>query len=292
MTTVNNPLVSVLMPAYNREKYIEEAIEAVLTSTFTDFELIIVDDHSTDNTLEIAHRYAASDGRIRVYRNEKNLEQFPSRNKAASMARGTIIFCADSDDTIEPDALEYVVKQFNAHPGVNFATMYLSNDIKEPTLLDSKSAVRKNYFENNFLLIGPAGTIIKKDFFDAIGGFPEDYGPSGDMYYNVKAASNSDVLLLPYVFFKYRRHEGQEINKKYSYLYNDYRYFKELMKLPELPLTNEEKNRLLTKTKRDFLFHCLMYIKTTGEIRQTLKAFKLAGIGWKDILSGILNKPL
>lgn len=289
---MNNPFVSVLMPAYNREKYIEEAIEAVLASTFIDFELIIVDDHSTDHTLEIVSRYAKADNRIKVYTNERNLEQFPNRNKAASLARGTILFCADSDDTIEPDALAYVVHHLNANPEVNFATMYLYKDIDCPTVLKSETAIRKNYFDKNYLIIGPAGTIIKRDFFKKIGGFPEKYGASGDMFYNIKAASNSDVLLLPYVFFKYRRHEGQEINKKYLYLYNDYRYFKDLMNLPELPLTLEEKERLLATSKRNFLFQCLMYIKTTGEIRQTLKAFKLAGIGWRDIVSGILNKPI
>ena len=66
----DSPLVSVLMTAYNREKYIAEAIESVLASTYTNFELIIVDDCSTDKTVEIAKSYEVKDNRIKVYIND------------------------------------------------------------------------------------------------------------------------------------------------------------------------------------------------------------------------------
>lgn len=282
-----NPLISVLMPAFNRQQYIEEAINAVLASTFYNFELIIVDDHSIDNTLAIAQKFAARDERIRVYSNAKNLEQFPNRNKAASLVKGSIIFCADSDDTIEPDALQYVADQFEAHPQINFATMYLLGDIKKPTVVSSKEAVRRNFLEKEFLLIGPAGTIIRKDFFDSIGGFPEAYGPAGDLYYNAKAACNSDVLLLPYVFFKYRLHEGQEVNKKYEYLYNNYKYLRDVMLLPEMPLTKEERADLQTKNNRNFLIQSAVYFKNSFNLGETVRAYKLAGFGWKEFWSGI-----
>jgi glycosyltransferase involved in cell wall biosynthesis len=289
---ISQPLVSVLMPAYNRQQYIEEAIDAVLASSYTNFELIIVDDHSVDNTLTIAHRYASKDDRVKVFQNERNLDQFPNRNRAASLASGSIIFCADSDDTIFPDALQYIVDQFEAFPDINFATLYMLGDIDAPTVIKSNDAVRRNFLEKEFLLIGPAGTIIRTHFFNKIGRFPEAYGPAGDLYYNVRAACHSDVLLLPYVFFNYRRHEGQEINKKYSYLYNNYKYFSDIMQLPEMPFTKEEKDRLLAKNNRNFLFQTMMYAKGTGEFKETLKAYKLAGFGWREFVSGILKMPL
>ncbi|HEV2714429.1 MAG TPA: glycosyltransferase family A protein, partial [Terriglobales bacterium] len=95
------PLVSVLMTAYNREKYIAEAIESVLASNFKDFELIIVDDCSKDRTAEIARRYT-SDSRVQVHVNEKNLGDYPNRNRAASLARGKYLKYLDSDDVIYP----------------------------------------------------------------------------------------------------------------------------------------------------------------------------------------------
>ena len=70
----NNPKISVLMPAYNAEKYIAEAIESILNQTFKDFEFIIIDDCSTDRTWEIIQKYSKIDNRIVALRNEKNLK--------------------------------------------------------------------------------------------------------------------------------------------------------------------------------------------------------------------------
>src|SRR5205814_9393285 len=93
------PLISVLTTAYNREKYIAEAIESVLASTFKDFEMIIVDDCSKDHTVEIARRYS-SDPRVQVHVNEKNLGDYPNRNCASSFACGIYLKYLDSDDVI------------------------------------------------------------------------------------------------------------------------------------------------------------------------------------------------
>ncbi len=75
-------LISILMTAYNREHYITEAIESVLASTYQNWELIIVDDGSKDDTVSIAKSYAAEDARIKVHVNEKNLGDYPNRNRA------------------------------------------------------------------------------------------------------------------------------------------------------------------------------------------------------------------
>ena len=93
------------MTAYNREQYIAEAIESVLASTFQDFELIIVDDCSTDATVTIARKYEQQNIRIKVYVNEVNLGQFKNRNKAVSFANGTYIKFFDSDDIMNSDLL-------------------------------------------------------------------------------------------------------------------------------------------------------------------------------------------
>src|SRR5688572_29970543 len=97
---MSGPLVSVLMTAYNREKYIRDAIQSVLNSGYNNFELIIADDGSTDNTASIAREYAAQDTRIQFVENEQNLGDYANRNKVASMARGKYLKYVDSDDTI------------------------------------------------------------------------------------------------------------------------------------------------------------------------------------------------
>ena len=100
------PKVSVLIPAYNVEKYISECLESVLQQTLQDFEIICVDDCSTDATPEILERFSERDGRIRVLRLEKNLGQAAGRNLALSYASGEYIYMLDADDKIFHDALE------------------------------------------------------------------------------------------------------------------------------------------------------------------------------------------
>lgn len=100
------PLVSVIMPAYNAEKYIEEAIQTVMAQTITDWELIVVDDCSTDATCEILRGLASADLRIRLIRNEVNSGVAKSRNHAMDVAQGQFVAFLDSDDMWYPEKLE------------------------------------------------------------------------------------------------------------------------------------------------------------------------------------------
>ena len=101
------PLVTISMPAFNSERYIAEAIESVLAQTYTNFELIIVDDGSTDGTREIINRY--QDVRIIKIFSEKNQGLIATRNKIASIARGKYLALLDADDRAFPDRLQLQV---------------------------------------------------------------------------------------------------------------------------------------------------------------------------------------
>ena len=107
------PKISVIMPAYNSEKYIAEAIESILSQTFTDFEFIIIDDGSTDRTVEIISRY--NDSRIRFYQNENNMGVAATLNRGLDLATGEYIARMDSDDISLPDRfkkqIEYLEKR-------------------------------------------------------------------------------------------------------------------------------------------------------------------------------------
>src|SRR5208337_5267776 len=116
-----HPCVSVLMTAYNREAFIADAIESVLAQTFTDFELIIVDDASKDRTVEIARHYAARDSRIQVVANEHNLGDYPNRNRAAKLATGEFIKYHDSDDLMYPHCLAIMTELLTAYPEASVA---------------------------------------------------------------------------------------------------------------------------------------------------------------------------
>lgn len=102
MTT--NPLISIIMPAYNASAYIAEAIQSVLDQTWTNWELIIVDDGSTDNTLQIAQQFAAKDNRIQVY-HQSNQGGCVARNTALKHIIGDYIQYLDADDKLERNKL-------------------------------------------------------------------------------------------------------------------------------------------------------------------------------------------
>jgi glycosyltransferase involved in cell wall biosynthesis len=286
---IDNPLVSVLMTAYNRELYIAEAIESVLAQDYENFELIIVDDCSSDNTLEIAKSYQTKDSRIQVYVNEKNLGQFPNRNYAASICKGEFLVYVDSDDTINKDALSYIVKEFEKYTDAHFSTIYQKKDIQDSVTISSHEAIKKHFFEGSFLHIGPGGTVIKKSFFDKIGGFVNDYGPVGDMYYNIKAASNSNVILLPYDYLNYRQHENQELNNPFEYLYYGYRYFDDMLLLEDLPLTKKQIYFFRKKNKRRFLLNLIKYYTKERNFGEIKIAIKLARFKIQDFFIAIFQ---
>jgi glycosyltransferase involved in cell wall biosynthesis len=116
----SHPLVSIGLPVYNGSKYIKEAIESILAQTFEDFELVIVDNCSTDDTYQICQSYR-SDSRVRVLRNEKNLGAARNANRCVDEARGTYFKWAHYDDLIAPTFLERCVEILESDPEVVLA---------------------------------------------------------------------------------------------------------------------------------------------------------------------------
>lgn len=102
----NNQLVSVITPAYNCEKYIEECIESVLNQTYNNWEMIIVNDKSSDNTQSIIESYVEKDSRIRLFNQEKNAGVAAARNKALELSEGRFVAFLDSDDAWKSNKLE------------------------------------------------------------------------------------------------------------------------------------------------------------------------------------------
>ena len=105
-TNKSNNLVSVITPAYNCAEYIDECIESVLNQTYQNWEMLIVDDKSTDNTQSIVESYAKKDHRIKLFNQEKNAGAATARNKALELSQGRFVAFLDSDDTWKPNKLE------------------------------------------------------------------------------------------------------------------------------------------------------------------------------------------
>jgi glycosyltransferase involved in cell wall biosynthesis len=278
------PLVSVLMTSFNREAFIEESMASVLNNTFTDLELIISDDCSSDGTIEIVKRIAQSDPRVRLHVNEKNLGDYPNRNKAASIARGKYIMYVDSDDTIKNDAIEFVVKHFAQNPSANFSVIYPFDDVQELLVLSSDESLKRHFFKKSFLNLGPGGVVFNRSFFISNGSYSVKYGPANDLYSHLKFASKGSVLLLPYKYLNYRIHDGQESTNKYVYLYLNQLFIKDALSELDLPFSKEEKRFILKKYSRNNFLTIVKYILKTKKIFAGFSAIQKARFRITDFI--------
>lgn len=114
----NEPRVSIGLAVYNGEKYLEQAVDSILAQTFTDFELIISDNASTDRTEEICKKYLAKDKRIRYYRNEKNIGGANNENRTFILSRGEYFRWAAHDDMCAPELITKCVEILDQNPAV------------------------------------------------------------------------------------------------------------------------------------------------------------------------------
>ena len=136
-----SPRVSIGMPVYNRELYVSEAIEAHLRQTYSDFELIITDNHSTDHTEEICRAYAARDRRIKFFRNDQNLGAAGNFGRCFELAQGEYFRWHPSDDLVGPELLELCVEVLDRDPSV--MTAY-----PRTRLIDATGNIISDYDEN------------------------------------------------------------------------------------------------------------------------------------------------
>ncbi len=284
---MNQPLVSILMTAFNRQQFIGEAIESVLASTYQNWELIIVDDCSKDTTVEIAKSFAVKEPRIRLYLNEKNIGDYPNRNCAASYAKGIYLVNVDSDDTMFPNVLEEWIYLMQIHK-TKFG-IFTNVEEKQALVLRPEETLRRHFFEKPILSFGPVATIVERMYFFEQKGFPHKYGPANDMYQNLKLASHTNTLLLNFPLVNYRVHEGQELNNPYGYLFNNYNYLKDALDEIDLPLTVNQVKFLSDKNKRRFLMNALQYLFKTGDIKKTIRAFQFTGFSVKDFTKALIH---
>lgn len=180
-------LISVLMPVYNVEKYVGKAVESILMQTYQNFELIIVDDCSTDKTYQILQSIAQRDKRIQLFRNHKNLKICKTLNYALSKCEGNFIARMDGDDICTNDRLEKLKNYLDKHPHISLVGSQAAN-------IDVKGRITGyKYFPQDYKTIKkilPKVNCIlhiwlaRKDMYDCLEG-----------YRNIPYAEDYDFLL-------------------------------------------------------------------------------------------------
>lgn len=207
----NMPKVTIATITYNSSKFVAQAIESVLAQSFTDFEYLISDDCSTDNTWDIIQTY--KDPRIRAWRNEPNLGEYPNRNKTLNEAKGKYIIWIDGDDIFYPHGLEFMVKMLDAFPdsAMACARPYWP-DMIYPYELTPIQTYKFDYLGSPVTINGFPDTLFNTDILKKHGGLPENY-ISGDTFIKKKIAMYHNILLISNGISWWRMPEGQASSK-------------------------------------------------------------------------------
>jgi glycosyltransferase involved in cell wall biosynthesis len=207
-----HPKVSVIMPAFNREKFIAESIESVLSQSYTDFELIIIDDGSTDETFRVAQSFS-SDHRIRYYKNDTNIGIAKTRNRGLALARGKYIAPLDSDDIwLDVNKLQKQVDFLDTNTDyclLGGGIMHIDaggTHLKKILYPVYDSTIRNIILQFNPF---PQSTLLyRKNVALACGGYSEAYQVCDDYDLWLKMGLKNKFTNIPQVLAGYRVHGG------------------------------------------------------------------------------------
>ena len=207
--------VTVLMPAFNAERYISEAVESVLSQTYTDFEFIILNDGSTDNTLSIIRDYAKRDSRIRVI-DQPNSGMGTALNKGMRLARGDLIVRMDADDVMLPNRIERQLDFMKANPDVAVASCLVYYINRQSRIIGrSTSNLRSRrdfemYIKGGRLIgVSHPGVIMRKSVVLEVGGYRPQFWPADDIDLWMRIAERGHLIIVQQErLLKYRIHSG------------------------------------------------------------------------------------
>lgn len=215
------PLISVCVPNYNYQNFVKEAVESVLNQTYSNFELIIIDDCSVDNSVNIIKSY--NDPRIKFYQNEENMGGYKTLNKAVRLAKGELVAILHTDDKYDLHFLEEIVKAYNKYPDhkVFVTAIYNQDDVlghltpiypfNSEGLISRKEAMTRLAYDNNIgngvNLVVHKDALCEKDFYNI------KYTPVGDLDLFMRLAENYDFVYINKLLTYYRMHESNLTHK-------------------------------------------------------------------------------
>jgi glycosyltransferase involved in cell wall biosynthesis len=209
----NTPMVSVIIPTYNRAAMVQEAVASVLTQTYSDFELIVVDDGSFDDTARVLNSYS---GRIRVHRQD-NRGVSAARNAGIAMAKGTLIAFLDSDDLWLPEKLAVQTAYFLNHPDAmicqteerwvrNNVRVNPKNRHKKPSGLIYASSL-------HLCLVSPSAVMIRRSLLDRVGLFDENLPACEDYDLWLRISCRFPVYLIDHPLIIKKGGHGDQLSK-------------------------------------------------------------------------------
>lgn len=273
--------LSVVMPVFNQEKFLAKTIESVLTQTFWDFEFLILDDGSTDNSAEIIRSYAERDKRIKSFF-EPNAGKCLATNKLVEKAKGEFCAFLDADDLMLPERLEKQLTFHKHNPSIDASSChcYYIDEIgttlgkqRYPylkTIEESRLALR----ENKIIHCAFTGLMTTRRAYLETGGLRSQFWPTEDLdFANRLIEEKYSLVIIQEVLMKYRVHSSSITSKKQWHMFDMGSYTRYCIKQrragkPEINFNEylliKEKNGLLKKVKEKMHRHSLILHKRAG----------------------------
>ena len=238
---VDNSSISVIMPVYNAEKFVSDAIKSILSQSFTDFEFIIIDDGSTDHSWDVVQSF--SDNRMITVRNENNRGTYPTRNLGMKMAKGKYIAVMDADDIAMPDRLMKQYDYMERHPkllalGTNHQVLGSDRIYKKPV---SYTDICASLLHNNYVL--HPSMLIQSDILRKLNGYDEKFVYASDYDLVCWLCRIGQIENLPDVLMTYRWHPDQITQAKRS---EQKRYADIIRQNFQIEFINEHKSSTIT----------------------------------------------
>lgn len=225
-------LISVILPVFNQEKYIAETIESVLSQSYEEFELLIIDDGSTDNSAQIIHDYAARDKRIQAFY-QVNSGRCIATNRLVEKAKGDWCAFLDADDVMIPNRLE---KQLGFHMENNeidasSCHCYYINEngkfigFQRYPNLKTVDECKKAKAKNQQVLCAITGMMFKKKIYAELGGLRDNFWPCDDADFVNRIVEQGYILvIIQNILMKYRIHQSSATTKSQWYMFDKLAY--------------------------------------------------------------------
>lgn len=290
------PLVSVLMPAFNAEEFIQEAISSILNQDYQNIELLVLDDASTDSTLSKIEAF--EDERIRLFRNESNLGYLQSCNRLFTIAKGDFITFQDADDTCAENRISVCVNYLNHDTSINFLTTGYSKVSRSgksiSTHLHDVNYERYASTPSYLPTICCATAFVKANLVDTVGGYNPFFQEIGgeDYFWIFELSQLGKGAHLSESLYNYRQHQNQTsvnhsntnylfLNEILTHLKTNYSSNQDVSEAGEITLKKIDSEIKANPTELWLKQseHALNNINFVGARKHWLQAVKTAKVG-------------
>ena len=212
-----NPKVTVLLSVYNDQKFIGQAVESILGQSYRDFELLIIDDCSTDDTVEVINKY--DDPRIRLIVNEENIDISKSLNKGLKLARGQYIARQDSDDISISDRLLKQVKFLDDNPdivAVGSRTEFIDAGGNHAGYWNQEVSSEEIFYALSYrCCLTSSSMVYRRKPIVQLGGYDESSSHAEDYELFYRISRKYKIYVIPYYLIRYRVRQDQRLSKNY-----------------------------------------------------------------------------